>query len=81
MIRVLAVQGYFGGVSIRPLEKIPAKPNQRVIITITDEFIEPENAVGNQGMRGAPAQYADPAPAKREAGAWDCAAVEKHDPA
>lgn len=78
---MLAVQGYYDGVSIRPLEKIPAKPNQRVIITITDEFVEPENAAGNQGMRGALAQYADPALAKRETGAWERAAAEKHDPA
>ena len=34
-----------------------------------------------QGMRGALAQYADPALAKRETGAWERAAVEKHDPA
>ena len=38
---MLAVHGYYDGVAIKPLEKIPAKPNQRVIITIMDEFVEP----------------------------------------
>ena len=40
---MLAVQGYYDGVTIKPLEKIAAKPNQRVIITIMDEFVEPVN--------------------------------------
>ena len=42
---MLAVQGYFDGVAIRPLEKITAKPNQRVIITVMDEFVEPVKTV------------------------------------
>lgn len=31
---MLAVQGYYDGAVFKPLEKITAKPNQRVIITI-----------------------------------------------
>ena len=76
-----AIQGYYDGVSIRPLEKMTARPNQRVIITIMDEFVDPERTAVKQSMRGALAQYADPALAKRETGAWERAAVEKHDPA
>ena len=34
---MLAVHGYFDGVAFRPLEKISAKPNQQVIITILDD--------------------------------------------
>lgn len=37
---MLAVQGYFDGVAIQPLEQVIAKPNQRVIITIMDEFVD-----------------------------------------
>ena len=37
---MLAVQGYYDGANIRALENIDAKPNQKVIITIMDEFIE-----------------------------------------
>ena len=36
---MLAIQGYFDGASIQPLEKITAKPNQRVIITIMDYVV------------------------------------------
>lgn len=38
---MLAVQGYYDGTIIQPLEKIQARPNQRVIITIMDDFISP----------------------------------------
>ena len=75
---MLAVQGYFDGVSIKPLEKIPAKPNQRVIITIMDEFVEPVQTVRKKGMRGALAQYADPELREKEQRAWERAVVEKY---
>ena len=42
---MLAVQGYYDGITIKPLEKIIAKPNQRVIITVMDEFVESNTAV------------------------------------
>ena len=75
---MLAVQGYYDGTAIRPLEKITAKPNQRVIITIMDDFVEPVRAEPGTGMRGALAQYADPARREQEKGAWERAAGEKH---
>lgn len=73
-----AIQGYYDGVSIKPLEEMTAKPNQRVIITIMDEFVEPEKTARQKGMRGALARYADPALMEREGGAWARAAVQKH---
>lgn len=73
-----AIQGYYDGVSIRPLEKMTARPNQRVIITIMDEFVDPERTAVKQSMRGALAQYADPALAEREKGAWARAAAERY---
>ena len=75
---MLAVQGYFDGVSIKPFEKIPAKPNQRVIITILDEFVEPCSNVQKKGMRGALAQYANPELRAKEKGAWERAAADKY---
>ena len=39
---MLAVSGYYDGAVIQPLEKFNAKPNQRVIITIMDEFVAPD---------------------------------------
>lgn len=73
-----AIQGYYDGTAIRPLEKIAAKPNQRVIITIMDEFVEPSETIRGKGMRGVLAQYADPSLREKEKGAWERAAVEKY---
>ena len=75
---MLAIQGYYDGVAIKPLEKIAAKPNQRVIITIMDEFVEPVKAVRKKGMRGVLAQYANPELRDKETGAWERALVEKY---
>ena len=55
-----AIQGYYDGASIKPLEKISAKPNQRVIITILDEFVNPVQENRSKSMRGILAKYADP---------------------
>lgn len=76
---MLAIQGYYDGVTIKPLEKIAAKPNQRVIITILDEYVEPIKVVRKKGMRGVLAQYADPELREKENGAWERAVVGKYD--
>ncbi len=60
---MLAVQGYYDGVSIRPLNEFFAKPNQKVIITVMDEFVEPKQ---KKGMRGVLAKYADSAKQEKE---------------
>ena len=73
-----AVQGYYDGVSIRPLGKVKAKPNQRVVITIMDEFVVPEKTTSKKSMRGAIAQYASAERRAKEEGAWARAAVKKH---
>ena len=54
---MLAVQGYYDGTAIRTLEKLDAKPNQRVIITVMDEFVEPRPISRKRGIRGILAQY------------------------
>ena len=75
---MLAVQGYYDGTAIKPLETVIAKPNQRVIITIMDEFLEPAKPLHKKGMRGVLARYANPSLAEREKGAWQRAVEEKH---
>ena len=72
------VQGYYDGVMIKPLEKINAKPNQRVIITIMDEYVEPTKIPRKEGMRGILSQYANPSLAEREKDEWERAMIEKH---
>ncbi len=73
---MVAVQGYYDGMSIKSFEKITAKPNQRVIITIMDEFVEPDIAEEKKGMRGALSQYANSKLQEKEKGAWERAMVE-----
>ncbi len=75
---MLAIQGYYDGMTIKPLETIKAKPNQRVIITVMDEFVESTTAVAKKGIRGILSQYADPSLQEKEKGAWEHAAVEKY---
>lgn len=74
-----AVPAYYDGTMVQPLEKLTAKPNQRIIITVMDEFITPNESIRPRSMRGALAQYANPALIEKEEGAWERALVEKHD--
>ena len=76
---MLEIQGYYDGTSIRPLEKLNAKPNQKVIITVMDEFVESGLIAPPKSMRGILSEYADPKLAEKEDGAWEQAVVEKHD--
>jgi predicted DNA-binding antitoxin AbrB/MazE fold protein len=76
---MLAVNGYYDGVEIKPLEKMDIKQGQKVIITILNDFVKPEQISKKRGMRGALAKYADPELQKKEKGAWERAAVAKYD--
>ena len=75
---MLAVQGYFDGNTIKTFEKVSAKPNQRVIITFMEDFIEPARAIVPESVRGILSAYANPDLAAQEKGAWERAAEEKH---
>ena len=75
---MLAFHGYYDGVSIKPLEKIIAQPNQRVIITITDDFIEPMVTSNKKNLRGILASYANSSLSKQEKEAWEHAAIQKY---
>ena len=37
---MVALQGYYDGNAVRTLEHINAKKNQKLIITVLDEFLE-----------------------------------------
>ena len=75
---VQTIQGYYDGVHIRALETVTAKPNQKVVIEITDEFIDPVEHTEIKNLRGVLSAYANPALREKEKGAWERAAAEKY---
>ena len=70
---MLALNGYYDGSTVQTVEKIPAKKNQRVIITVLDEFIEEvtKKKRSTESARGSLAQYANPSLWKNEETAWE----------
>lgn len=59
-VPMLALQGYFDGNEVRTLEKIHAGKNQKLIITILDEFIEESSLKDSKkpSARGILSEYA-----------------------
>ena len=39
-VYMLAVQGFYDGNTVQTIEKIQAKKNQKLIITVLDEFLD-----------------------------------------
>lgn len=76
---MLALEGYYDGENVKTVEKIQAQKNQKLIITILDEFVEelPQKK-NSQTVRGMLAKYADPNLRRQEASAWEKAVVEKY---
>lgn len=77
---MLALQGYYDGNEVRALEQIHAQKNQKLIITVLDEFIE-ESALREhkaKSARGVLSKYADPELQKEEESAWERAVEEKY---
>lgn len=56
---MLALQGYYDGSSVKTLEKINAKKNQKVIITVLDEFIDEIPRNNGDSARGSLSKYAN----------------------
>ena len=76
---MLALQGYYDGNAVQTLEKIQAKKNQKLIITVLDEFME-ETPIDKKGQsaKGILAGYANPELQKEEKSAWEKAVTEKY---
>lgn len=76
---MLALKGYYDGNSIQTLEKLHAQKNQKLIITVLDEFMESVPAKEEkQSARGALNQYANPVLWDQEADAWERAVAETY---
>lgn len=76
---MLALEGYYDGETVRTLEKINVQKNQKLIITILDEFVEelPQKKKVNN-VRGMLAKYANKDLREQEVTAWEKAVVEKY---
>lgn len=76
---MVALKGYYDGNAIQTLERIDARKNQKVIITILDEFIEEKSGDETGGTsRGVLSKYANPALRELEKSAWEEAVVKKY---
>lgn len=75
---MLSLQGYYDGTAVQTLEKITAKKNQKLIITILDDFIEEAPKKSSISARGSLAKYANTALWEEEGTAWEKAAGEKY---
>ena len=76
---MIALQAYYDGSVIQPLEKIQAQKNQKLIITILDEFIEEAPAEeAEKTARGILGKYARPELQKMEKTAWEKAVVTRY---
>lgn len=60
-VSMIALQAYYDGNAVQPLEKIHAQKNQKLIITILDEFTDetPTKEVGKTA-RGILRKYTNP---------------------
>ena len=68
---MIAVNGYFDGNMIQTLEKLNARKNQRVIITLLDEDIQTNHNEMKMKAAGSLAKYANPNLIPMEEGAWE----------
>ena len=76
---MLALEGYYDGENIQALEEIHAQKNQKLIITILDEFVEEvPKAKSTKTVRGMLAKYADQSLREQEKSAWEKPVVEKY---
>ena len=44
---MLTIRGYYDGTAFQALEPVTLKKGQRVIITVLDEFIDPQEIIDN----------------------------------
>lgn len=73
------VQGYYDGAHYITLEKVDVKPNQKVSITVLDDFISQDDRKKKvEALRGCLHEYANPALWEKEGDAWGMAVEEQY---
>lgn len=73
-----SLQGYYDGQKIQTLEVIQAEKNQKVIITVLDEFVEEMPIRKGHSARGLLSDYANTGLWEKEKTAWEKAVAEKY---
>lgn len=74
------LKGYFDGKVVQTLENLKLKKNQKLIITVLDEFLEEVPKVDvKKSARGILKNYANKDLIKEEKKAWEKAVIEKYD--
>lgn len=66
------------GITGERLEAIQAEKNQKVIITVLDEFVEEMPVRKGHSARGLLSEYADTGLWEKEKTAWEKAVAEKY---
>ncbi|MBO4334225.1 MAG: hypothetical protein J5846_00110 [Desulfovibrio sp.] len=73
-----SIQGYYDGFNIKTIGRFDAKPNQKVLITILEEFMDSTKPVCKSELKGVFSEYANPDFVEKEKLAWEHTMVEKH---
>lgn len=68
---MLALNGYYDGKQIQTFEQVHAKKNQKLIITVLDEFIEEKPLKASTSARGSLSKYANINLWNKENNAWN----------
>ena len=68
---MLALNGYYDGKQIQTFEQVHAKKNQKLIITVLDEFIEEKPLKASTSARGSLSKYANTNLLNKENNAWN----------
>jgi len=76
---MLAIKGYYDGTSFQLLENVQVNKNQKVIITVLDEYIGNKKNIPQTSALGMLSDYANPALIIQEKSAWDQAMALKHE--
>lgn len=74
---MLALNGYYDGKQIQTFEQVHAKKNQKLIITVLDEFIEEKPQKTSTSARGSLSKYANTNLWNKENNAWNEMAGKK----
>ena len=74
-----ALQAYFDGNTVKTLGNVKLKKNQKLIITVLDEFLDgvPKKETG-KSARGILSKYANNDLLEEENTAWEKAVAEKY---